>query len=378
MALVYRSDILPQSETFIREQIIACRHWRGVLIGQRRLDELELDGLEVALLDGWKSPVCNWLGLGPDIQTLRRMRPRLLHAHFGPEAVAAAPLARALGIPMLVSLHGYDINIHRDWWEKGQGGARMRRYPTALLKLAQRRDVHFVAVSEALRARAIVYGIAPEKVTTCYIGVDVTKFAPGLIPLAERPPRIIFVGRLVEKKGCDILLRAMAMLHRDFPAAELDIVGDGPLRAELKQLARQLDVPARFLGALPSVQVKAALDQARIFCLPSVRAANGDAEGFGLALLEAQAVGLPVVSSAFGGAREGILHGETGYHFEEGDVGTLSDQLGSLLADPEKAAVMGHNARAFAVSRFNIHNCTAALEWLYDQMTELNTDRLRI
>ena len=367
--LVYRSDMLPLSETFIKEQMTAYSNWRGLLMGRRLLGELDLEGLEVALLDnGTVLRARNWLGFAPDLKILRQMRPRLLHVHFGPEAVAATPLARALRLPMLVTLHGYDINIHPDWWERGAGGARMRSYPRALRKLAQRRDVHFIAVSDAVRARALAYGIAPEKVTTCHIGVDTAKFAPGPVPMTSRPPCVLFVGRLVEKKGCDILLRAMAMVRRHLAEAEVAIVGDGPLRPGLEQLARNLGLDARFHGALPPQQVKAVMDEARVFCLPSVQAANGDAEGFGLVLLEAQAAGLPAVSSAFGGAREGILHGETGYHFEERDVEMLSSHLCRLLADPRKAAEMGRAARAFVVSRFHIKSCTAALEQVYDRL----------
>jgi len=371
--LVYRSDMLPLSETFIKEQMIAYKAWHGLLIGRRMLGELDLEGLEVALLDNRGSAfrARRWLGFSPSLKMLRKTQPRLLHVHFGPEAVAAAPLARALGLPMLVTLHGYDINIRADWWEKGGGGARMRGYPKALLKLAQRRDVHFIAVSDAVRACALAYGIAPEKVTTCHIGVDTARFAPGPMPIAARAPRILFVGRLVEKKGCEVLLRAMAIVRRHHPAAEVVLIGDGPLRPGLEQLSRSLGIEAHFYGARTPKQVKAALDEARVFCLPSIQAANGDAEGFGLVLLEAQAAGLPVVSSAFGGAQEGILHGETGYRFEEKDVEMLSNHLCRLLSDPHKAAAMSRAARAFVVSRFNIETCTKALEQIYSRVAGL-------
>src|SRR6185437_11569951 len=182
----------------------------------------------------------------------------------------------------------YDINIHREWWERGEGGTAMRLYPRRLLELSARADVRFIAVSEAVRGQAIEYGIPADKVTTDYIGVDVSAFTPGPIPLSERPLRVLFVGRLVEKKGCEFLLRAMQCVKNQIPGAELTIVGDGPLRDQLEAQSRDLDVQARFPGALSSEHVKQELDHARIFCLPSVRAANGDAEGFGLVLLEAQ------------------------------------------------------------------------------------------
>ena len=106
----------------------------------------------------------------------------------------------------------------------GNAEAAMRRYPRQLLRLAARPDTHFIAVSEAVKRRAIAYGIAPDKITTpSSIGIDAAKFTPGPVPLLARPPRVVFVGRLVEKKGgCEYLLRAMRMARRRVPEAESD------------------------------------------------------------------------------------------------------------------------------------------------------------
>jgi len=370
--LVYRSNILPQSETFIKEQMRACKRWRTVLVGRYLLNQLALDGLEVRLLDDearWASGFLKILHrLGVGLGKLREERPLLLHAHFGPEAVFASALARALRLPMIVTLHGYDINIDRGWWESGHGGASMQNYPRHLLGLAARPDIHFLAVSDAIRARAVAYGIPAGKVTTNYIGVDPEKFMPGPVPLAERPMRILFVGRLVEKKGCEYLLRAMRIVKTRVPDAVLVVVGDGPLRTELEKMSRALGVCAQFRGALAPDRVRAELDAVRLLCLPSIRAANGDAEGFGLVLLEAQAAGVPVVSSALGGAREGILHGETGYAFEERDVEFLANSLTDLLVHLDKLTAMGQAARRFVSSRFDIRKCTETLENHYDHL----------
>src|SRR5579883_2008882 len=144
--LVYRSDLLPLSETFIKEQMLAYRRWRGVLIGRRMLNKLPLDGLDARLLQASRSPllsrawwrICRDLDAAPRPVTrmLKREEPRLLHAHFGLDAVEAWPLARALAIPMLVTLHGYDIHIDREWWERCDWGERFRAYPRRLLDLA--------------------------------------------------------------------------------------------------------------------------------------------------------------------------------------------------------------------------------------------------
>jgi glycosyltransferase involved in cell wall biosynthesis len=379
--LVYRSNLLPFSETFISEQVRAYQKWRGLLVGEQLLNQLDLAGLDVRLIEAAATRGARFLGKArryfgfSQLRALEREKPALLHAHFGPDAVKAAPLAQALNIPLIATLHGYDINIRRQWWEDGSGGAAMRRYPRSLLKLAARDDVHFVAVSDAIRQQAMEYGIPSHKVAICQIGIDTASIRPGPVPVSERRRRVLFVGRLVEKKGCEHLLRAMAAVKDHISGTELVIIGDGPLRSGLELLSRRLGVAARFAGARPARDVKKELDQAQLLCLPSVRARNGDAEGFGLVILEAQAAGVPVISSAVGGAEEGILHGMSGYRVEEGRADLLANRIGEILCDPHKAAEMGKAGRQFVAARFDIKRCTNTLEELYDQIAGISSDR---
>jgi glycosyltransferase involved in cell wall biosynthesis len=382
--LGYRSDLLPPSETFIKEQMLAYRSWRAILVGRRMSHQLPLDGLDIRLLDDERQNGLGQCGLGqllararwhlgapPQLQSLRCETPALVHAHFGLDALEARSIARSLGIPLVVTLHGYDINIHREWWENGDGGPQMIRYPRRLLKLATAPGVHFITVSDALRRRAIAFGIPAEKLTTRYVGIDLRKFAPGPTPITARRRRVLFVGRLVEKKGCGYLIHAMQIVTAQVPEAELTIVGEGPMRSDLEQLASALRVPVSFLGALPPASVKTELDRARVFCLPSVHAANGDAEGFGIVLLEAQAAGLPVVTSAFGGAEEGLLDGRTGYRVAEKDIAGLSSRLVRILNDDDTAMMMSSQTRAFVASHFDLSVLTRGLEAYYDEIASV-------
>jgi glycosyltransferase involved in cell wall biosynthesis len=374
--LVYRRILLPLSETFIKDQLIALRRWRGVLVGLHRLRELPLDGIDVRTLRAdhrtfferlrWK--LSKWIGTVPQpvIERLKKEGAALLHVHFGVDAIEAWPIAKALNLPMLVTLWGYDINIDRGWWEAGHGGRNMRSFPTRLLKIARQPRVRFIAISDAIRQRAISYGIPEEKIWLCHTGIDCAKFAPSGLPIVERERRVLFVARLVEKKGCEYLIRAFAKVQKKVLDASLIIVGDGDLRDELQQLARELEVNAQFRGALSSVEVVRDLQMTRVFCLPSVRAANGDAEGFGIVLLEAEASGVPVVTSAIGGATEGIDHGVTGFAFAERDVDTLAARLTTLLTDDALAISMAHAGPRFVSDRFDLYRCTERLESLYD------------
>jgi glycosyltransferase involved in cell wall biosynthesis len=375
--LVYRNTLLPLSETFIKEQVLSYHGWHGVLVGMRRLrDGLSLDKLDCLCL---KSEHPNLMERGiwklwrrferapPHIGVLlRQKRASLLHAHFGMDALEAWPLARSLNIPMVVTLHGYDININRSWWEAGHGGPGMLNYPMRLLILSKQRRVTFIAVSNAIRRRAISFGIPPDKIFVQYIGVNCNKFSPGGRPVGERERRVLFIGRLIEKKGCEYLIKAFVRVQEAVPDSCLVIVGDGELRASLQQLAKGLAIRATFRGAIASEDVRHEMHLAKVFCLPSILATNGDAEGLPIVLLEAQACGIPVVTSAIGGIDEAICDGITGYAIRERDVTTLAQRLIKLLKDDATASSMATAARKLVLDRFDITKCTAELESLYD------------
>jgi glycosyltransferase involved in cell wall biosynthesis len=375
--IVFRSDLLPLSETFIKAQVQALTRWQPILIGYRLVPGgLSVRGLNVRLIPGLSSSIfgriklrlCQLLGMAhrPTMCVLREINARLVHVHFGTEAVDLWPSVRKLDLPMLVTLHGYDINIHREWWEAGHGGIHRRNYPARLLRLAHAPGVRFIAVSEAIRVRAMEFGIPEDKVSVHYIGVETRKFRPGPVPITARRRCILFVGRLVEKKGVEYLIRAFHKVCTEIPTAELVIVGDGPLGSQLQNLSLSLGVDVSFLGALSGEKITAQIDQARVLCLPSISALDGDAEGFGMVLLEAQASGVPVVTSAKGGAAEAILPNQTGYSFTEKDTEALAEHLIKLLAGKRLAEEFSSRAVVFVRGKYEISKCTRALEDLYD------------
>jgi glycosyltransferase involved in cell wall biosynthesis len=373
--LVARSRLLGYSETFIREQVRNLRTWRGVLVGEERVaNGLDLDGLEVrwigarGRISGALRAANRYLQRAPSsvVRALRKERPSLVHAHFGPDALKAWPAARTLGLPMLVTLHGYDVNVEPWWWRAGHAGRWLKRYPDLLKALAHEPAVHFLAVSSAIRQQAILRGIPQEKITVSHIGVDTKRFAPGPTPLSQRRD-VLHVGRMVEKKGCRFLLEAFAAVQDEYPDSRLVLVGDGPLFDELARMARALRVRAVFLGALPAEQVADRIAQARIVCQPSITAGNGDAEGLPIVILEAQACGVPVITSARGGATDGIVPGKSGYSHAEKDVGAIARGLQSLLSDDDLAMAFGRAARGHIERHHALLRCTQALEEHYSQ-----------
>jgi glucosyltransferase len=372
--IIYQKGLLSYSETFIKEQILALNNWRAVLVGEQRISKgLPLDELEVLTLRP-AGPIgrlafflCSWLAIPypPALRLLRDLNAKLIHAHFGTSAVDIWPYARALGLPLIVTLHGYDINIHRSWWESGRGGVRRIRYPKQLLKLARESTVQFIAVSESIRKMAIAFGIPLERVSICYTGVNTKKFFPAGKPISERKKRILFIGRLVENKGVEYLIRALRLIKRTVPDAELAIVGRGPLHTELSALATSLSITVEFLGALTPAQVKAQLDIARVLCLPSITAKNGESEGFGMVLLEAQFSGVPVVTSALRLDTEGLINGVTGFKFSPKDIEDLAAKVAKILLDDQLASDMSSRSATLLSEKFDIANSIAQLEESY-------------
>ena len=376
--LVFRKDLLPVSETFIPAQIAACRRWTPLLAGFQRVPGIDVDALAPDLLFDparaadrlalRRDQFLPYLGT-PGRRTLRLVRalaPDLVHAHFGYDAVLVADAARACRIPLLVTLHGTDVL--RDWrgWASGDDGLFFRFYPRKMQALFRDPHVHFIAVSEALRQAAIRQGAPAERLHLAYTGIDTARFA-AVQRSAQAPPTILFVGRLVAFKGCEILIRAMAQVRRTVPEARLVVAGEGPLRAELEALAASLGVAASFVGRVDQPRVAELLGQATAFCLPSLTEADGVFEAFGMVMLEAQAAGVPVVTSAKAGA-EAVVDGETGHVFAERDVAGLAAILARLCADTGQAARLGSAARAHVRARFDVRDCTRVVEDLYDRV----------
>jgi glycosyltransferase involved in cell wall biosynthesis len=380
--LVYRHAILPYSETFIAEQVRSLSTWRAVLVGEQRLAQLALDGLEVRWIWSERPSILERVGnrfagrgrflFSPMLEALRALHPALLHAHFGPDGVGSWALAKVLGVPLVVTLHGYDITIYKEVWERKPARRHARRYPRDLAVLARNNRVWFIAVSQAIREQALSRGIPSERLVFCPIGIDLTQFRGGPVAILERQLRVLFVGRLVEKKGCRYLLEAFAGVARSVPGAELVVVGEGPERAELEQLARRLEIRVAFKCTLPPAEVHEELRAARVLCLPSVTAVNGDAEGLGMVLLEAQAAGVPVVTSARGGATEAMVHGETGFAFAERDVPALEVALRRILVDDALCARFSAAGPRFIAERYDIRKCTNALSDLYTEIVAVS------
>ncbi|SJN10458.1 Poly(glycerol-phosphate) alpha-glucosyltransferase [Leucobacter sp. 7(1)] len=196
------------------------------------------------------------------------------------------------------------------------------------------------------------------------IGVPVTESAVAV----SRPVDVVFLGRLVPKKGVSDALQAIAA-QPDAQALTCEVIGDGPLRADVEALAKQLDLQVTFTGSLSPARVAQHLARARVLIAPSRYAADGDAEGFGMVFLEAALAGVPAVAYRHGGVPEAVVDGETGLLVREGDIAALASSLRELLADEDLRVAMGEAARQRVREQFDVAVRTPLLERLFDEVT---------
>jgi colanic acid/amylovoran biosynthesis glycosyltransferase len=362
--IVYRDELLGASETFILAQAGSLTRFSPFYLGLRRRPGLQVPKQRQHIISGdgllGKAQRVRFRLGGPSKELVRQLailKPLLIHAHFGPDGCNAMALAHALGVPLVVSLHGYDVTLA----DEHHLSEYVRRREALKTDAAL-----FICVSEFIRRQVIAMGFPSSKTVLHYTGIDTDFFTAD--PKVERCPIVLFVGRLVAKKGCEYLIRAMQEVQKKLPAAELVVIGDGPLRAQLEEQAALTMKNYRFLGAQEPGVVRQWMNRARVLSTPSVIAESGDAEGFGMVFAEAQAMGLPVVSFASGGIPEAVADAETGFLVPERDCNALASRLLMLLTDLELWMQFSVAGQALVRKRFDVRRQTAVLEQLYDRV----------
>jgi glycosyltransferase involved in cell wall biosynthesis len=376
--LVYHNELLPYSATFIRTQAAAVRAFDMGFAGlfptrQSSLDlRLNFGPILFSRDHSAKSRIARNLfvrtgwGAGKFLKELKASNPALIHAHFALDASIALEIATDLGIPLITTLHGYDVTIHDEVLSRSvEGRIYLRRREKLWEKCS-----HFFASCDYIRARALERGFPASKLETLYSGHNLGSFD---IPQVERNRNlIVYVGRLVEKKGCSYLIRAAHLASRQCPELEVVIIGDGPLRSELEELVKTLGIRCAFLGTLsnpePGNSVLDWLNKSRVFCMPSVTASDGNTEGQPAVFVEAHALGVPAVSFDTAGIGEAVLNGETGILVPERDIAKLADALLEMLTNDALWNRFSGRARTWVAERFDVRSLNLQLENAYHRV----------
>ena len=192
----------------------------------------------------------------------------------------------------------------------------------------------FVTISESSADDLVARGIARDRITVSLCGVEPA--AVSVEPAELRPRRVAYIGRLEPYKRVDVMLRAMAQLEERFADAEILVIGRGSDRPRLEGVARELGIEGRtrFTGFVSDEERDALLAATRVCVCPSEK------EGWGLTVIEANAVATPVVASDAPGLRDSVRDGETGYLAPFGDVAAFAGRIASLLGDDAKSLRM--------------------------------------
>ncbi len=287
----------------------------------------------------------------------------VLHCHFGPSGFFAVRLKELIGwkFKVATTFHGFDMT--RYVRERG---------PAAYEDLFAAGDL-FLPVTETWKGRLMELGCPKSRIRVHRMGISLQKF-PRRSRDKQRnqePTKILSVGRLVEKKGVEYGIKAIAKLVRQRPTIPIlyEIVGEGPLRRKLDNLIHSLgcEQNVKMLGGLAQEDVSALMKEARILLAPSVRSSDGDQEGLPVVLMEALASGLIVCSTFHSGIPELIVNGQNGFLVPERDENCLCEILENIIDGKiDQDTIIEEGYRSIA-AKFDIDK-------LNDQLIELFTD----
>ena len=281
----------------------------------------------------------------------------VLHAHFGPVGESFR-FARALWqAPLVVSFHGFDFST----LPRQQG-------PRIYDKLFAAADLVTVN-SDFTRSRVARLGCPEDKLRRLPVGLDLEAFPfQGRARRAGEPVRVLTVARLVEIKGHEFAIRAVARTRQRHPELRYDIVGDGPLRKQLDALVEELELEntVTLHGALDGAFIQDLMTGAHLAVQASVNV-EGDQEGQGLFLQEAQACGLPVLATQHGALAEGLVPEQSGFLVPERDVEALAGRLEYLLEHADQWPKLGRCGREFVAKHYDIRALNHRLLQLYHE-----------
>ena len=358
------------SEPFIYDAIASLRAVQPMVVA-RTLENLELFPLpgdaRLVSLSAPRSALerirdaISWPIDGvrrPFDRLLRRGLAKLIHAHFGPIGCEMVPVKQRTMLPLVTSFYGYDASM----------SSVLNALEVSYRTLFAIGDV-FLAEGPAMAQRLNGIGCPIEKIRIQKIGIDLGRYRvrdrtnPGTGQIT-----LLQCARMVPKKGYETTLAAFALARREAPRLQLRIIGDGPDAAKIHATIRELDLEESviLLGAQPRRVFLQELDSADLFVQPSRTAPDGDCEGGApTTLLEAQAMGVPILATRHADIPNVVREGESAWLCDEGDAPGLAANMVELAHDPVRWPVMGRQGRRFVEAEHDLEVTARALETVY-------------
>jgi glycosyltransferase involved in cell wall biosynthesis len=353
--LVYRDRIgVPSEIEFSRRQYLGFRTARPVWIGRVVLPGAARMSPSLIRIGGVRGLLFRHFGVVPALDFSPFLP--VVHAQFARGGALALPLAQAMNAKLVVTLHGGDVGKEKNW----RHTVLARRWPAVIA-----RTYRFVCVSHAVAEIAARRGVPERLLTVLPIGVEV----PTSPPMLPRDRAFLFAGRFVEKKGIAVLADAMRRLRASGDPTKLICAGDGPLRPVLEALSR--DIPGvELAGWLAQPALAARMETVLALVVPSVIAADGDAEGLPSVVPEAMARGCTVIGSNQGGIAEAVTDAATGLLVPPGDADALAAAMRRLSSQPDLAADLARAAFLAVGQHLNAVHQSAALETILLEAAE--------
>ena len=331
----------------------APRRWEDLTHDQTAPDRVADRPAYLGLLPGYVAAGCRAAA-----RLARTGEYDVLHVHWPvPHALFGMAGRAAGGVPLVCSFYSVELT-----WVR-------RKMPWLRPFLR-----HVIRTSDAVTAissstEAMVRALYDRPVARIPFGATVAPETPGAPspPAAGRPYRVLFVGRLVERKGVQHLIGAVARLRGAGADVELHVVGDGPAREGLEGRAAALGIgdAVRFHGFVSREALSRQFADSDVFVLPAVVDAKGDVEGLGVVLIESLGYGTPVIASAAGGIVDIVRDGETGLLVPPGDEAALAAAIGRLREDPWLAARLVREGQAHVAREFGWDVVVGRLAELY-------------
>tara|TARA_R110002096_G_scaffold203718_9_gene389054 strand:- start:397 stop:1518 length:1122 start_codon:yes stop_codon:yes gene_type:complete len=294
------------------------------------------------------------------LREIDRAEAQLLHIYFGHIGVQLLPVLRRLEIPAVVSFHGADAGVD----------AKKAWHQDSLEEVFQR-SKRILVRSRSLGEELKSIGCPAEKIVLNRTGIPMTEwgFIERIPPLNDQW-QLFQACRLIEKKGLDLSIRALARVCERFPKSQLRIAGEGPLKQATQELADQLGVGDRveFLGFLNQEELREEVARAHVFLHPSRIGSDGNQEGVPNSMLEAMATGLPVVATRHGGIPEAIEEEKSGLLVDEEDWEGLSGHILRLIQDPAFYRQIAVTAREGVEAQFSQAAQIQILEQTYQSV----------
>jgi glycosyltransferase involved in cell wall biosynthesis len=285
---------------------------------------------------------------------------KILHAHHGNLGVLLLPFAQEASVPLVCSFRGKDTVVQSKEAHKND-----------LLKLFEG-GTNFFPVCKYLADKIVDLGCPPEKVRVLYGGIDLGKFQYIAPQESKEHINILSIGRLVEKKGHDILLQAYAKIREKYPNTSITVIGEGIYREYLENLAQQLKLGNSFTlyNHIQYDQVAEHMKKADLFVAASLTGKDGDVEGIPNTLKEAMATGRPVISTYHAGIPELVTNEHNGLLVQENNVDELAQALEYMLEKRENWKKYSENARNTIETKFNLQTQLMTQSMFYNQILE--------